>query len=69
MKKTELALVNREIEVTSEEKIQTLEKQLLALAVAVNNTVMTGSFSGDNITSAADLMSICRRIVRGLDNG
>lgn len=45
------------------------EKELLkSLAVRANNIIMKGSFSGDDITEAADIMKLCHDIYNILNN-
>jgi hypothetical protein len=46
------------------DQIFTAEKELLKeLAIRANNIIMNGSFSGDNITEAAEVMKLCHKIV------
>ena len=47
-------------------KVKELEGQLLELAAISNNTVIDGSFTGDSILKAANLMDICQRIYKDL---
>ena len=41
---------------------------LLEVAARANNIIMKGSFSGDDITEAADLMKICLQICESIQN-
>lgn len=46
-----------------------IEKALLReLCVKANNIIMKGSFSGDDITEAANIMKLCHTIFKNLEN-
>ena len=49
-----------------ERNLDDFKGQLLELAALANNTVMEGSFSGDAILKAANLMDICHKIYKEL---
>lgn len=45
---------------------KTLGAQLLHLAIAANNTILRGSFSGDDIHTASELCKLCEELVEEL---
>ena len=47
--------------------MQTNETLLKELALRANNIIMKGSFSGDDITEAADIMKLCHQIYAALN--
>ena len=47
-------------------RVKELEGQLLELAAVSNNTIISGSFTGDGILKAANLMDICHKIYKDL---
>lgn len=52
------------------DKMAMEEKELLkTLALRANNVIMKGSFSGDDITEAADVMKLCIDIYKILNDG
>jgi hypothetical protein len=42
--------------------IQNIEEEKMVLAMAANNVIMEGSYSGDAVITAAEFMSLCVEI-------
>lgn len=49
------------------DKILTEKELLKELAIRSNNIIMRGSFSGDHITEASEVMKLCLQIVEILE--